>query len=143
MIKLLLRAAPYVLKMPSSKSQKREPRSLMAAILFGFGALALTASAFIYVSDVYGAAAGFLTVSAILFSAGLAFLYRAKRKPALKTEAIIADTSSDPIASMLPDAVLKDPSVSKALMQISKNPIAASVAAAAIGMLVTREFMGD
>lgn len=143
MIKFLLTAAPYLLKMPAARSQKQVARSFTALALFALGGLALTAAAFIFVTSVYGAAVGFVTISGMFFTAGLVLFLKSKRAVVLKNEITIAGTSSDPIAAMVPDGVLKDPAVSKVLAQISKNPLAASAAAATIGMLITREFMGD
>jgi len=50
---------------------------------------------------------------------------------------------TDPIAALVPSAIMKDPAVTKLVGQITANPIATSVAAAAIGMIISREIMKD
>ena len=143
MLKFLLAAAPYLLKAPSQTSQKQIARSFTALVLFGLSGMALAAATFIYVTSIYGAALGFITLSIMFLLAGLAMYFKAKRPRRSGGDNLPSPTTSDPIAALVPDAIMKDPAVTKIMNQITSNPIATSVAAAAIGMLITREIMKD
>ena len=143
MLKFLLAAAPYLLKAPNRNSHKQVARSFTALVLFAFSGLALCAAIFIYVTSLYGAALGFTSVSALLLIAGLAIFAKAKTPKGSNSGNLPAVQSSDPVAALVPDAVMEDPTVKRLMTQVAANPVATSLAAAAIGMLITREFMKD
>lgn len=143
MLKFLLAAAPYLLKAPSQTSQKQIARSFTALVLFALSGLTLAAATFIYVTSLYGAAIGFLTVSIMFLVAGLALYFKAKNASNLRNDNLPAAKTSDPIAALVPEAIMKDPAVTKIMNQVTANPVATSLAAAAIGMLITREIMKD
>ena len=143
MLKLLLATAPYLLKAPSQTSKKQIARSFMALVLFALSGFAFVAAAFIYITTFYGAAVGFLSVGAIFLILALVLYYKAKnpKKPTKSTLPVAATT--DPIAGLLPESLMQDPVVTKIMKQITANPVATSLAAATIGMMITREIMKD
>jgi len=145
MLKLLLATAPYLLKATSQSSKKQKVRSLTALVLFCFAGGALVAAAFVFVTSLYGAAVGFLTVSALFTLMGLVFYFKVKNPKSDKIKDVTspAETTTDPIAALIPEAALKDPAVAKLLNQVVSNPVATSLAAAAISMMITREIMKD
>lgn len=143
MLKFLLTAAPYLLKAPSQSSQKQIARSFTALVLFAFSGITLCVAIFIFITSLYGPAIGFLCISVLLLLAGLALSYKAKHPTKSAVPAQNMSESQDPIAALVPDLILEDPTVKKALGHVSSNPVAASLAAVAIGMLITREFMKD
>ena len=143
MLKLLLAAAPYVLSASPQKPKKRIARSLMASLLFALSGLMLTAAMFVYLTAVYGAAIGFLSVSALFFLVGLIMFFKSKSPKSLKVNQPRSVQSTDPLAGLIPESLMSDPAVTKLVGQIRANPIATSLAAATIGMLITREIMKD
>jgi len=143
MLKFLIAAAPYVLKAPSQTSRKQVARSFIALVLLALSVVALIAAAFVYVTSIYGAAAGFVAVSAIFLIIGLPLFFKARNPRRLAKNAPPLIASSDPIAALVPDSVLRDPAVTKLLNQVVANPVATSLAAATIGMMITREIMKD
>lgn len=145
MLKLLLATAPYLLKATSQTSKKQKVRSLTALVLFCLAGGALVAAAFVFVTSLYGAAVGFLTVSALFTLMGLVFYFKVKNPKSDKIKDVTspAETTTDPIAALIPEAALKDPAVAKLLNQVVSNPVATSLAAAAISMMITREIMKD
>ena len=143
MLKLLITAAPYLLKAPGHNSQKQIARSFTALVLFALSGLCVTVATFIYVMSVYGAAIGFLTVSVIFLVAGSILFFKARNPKQLSNDNLPAVSTNDPVAALIPDGIMKDPAVSKLLGQVTANPIATSLAAATIGMMLTREIMKD
>ncbi|NNE57264.1 MAG: hypothetical protein HKN36_04070 [Hellea sp.] len=144
MLKFLLAAAPYFLKTPGKNSKKQIARSFTALVLFAFSGFALVAAMFIYVTSLYGAALGFVSVSLVLFAMGIGLYLKAKwaLTQSSKVPAELAPTK-DPIASIIPDSIIQEPTVKKLLNRISANPISTSVGAAAIGVLLAREILKD
>ena len=143
MIKFLLAAAPYLLNARQGSSQKQIARSITALVLFALSGFALVAAVFIYVMSVYGAALAFVCISVMFMAVGLILFLKTKKSGTSGREKLSDTPTSDPVAGLVPDAIMKDPAVSKLLGQVTANPIAASVAAAAIAMLITREIMKD
>jgi len=143
MLKLLLAAAPYILSASPQKPKKRIARRLMASLLFALSGLMLTAAMFVYLTAVYGAAIGFLSVSALFFFVGLIMFLKAKSPRLPKVNQPPSVQTTDPLAGLIPESLMKDPAVTKLMGQITANPIATSLAAASIGMLITREIMKD
>ena len=143
MLKFLIAAAPYLLRAPEKTSQKQIARSFTALVLFALSGMFLSGAAFVYLSEIYGAAVGFLAVSILYFTVGLVLYLKAKRGAQSKTVIESEYETTDPIASLVPANVMSDPAVSKVVTYISKNPVAASVAAASIGMLLSRELFKD
>ena len=143
MLKFLLAAAPYLLKAPSKTSQKQIARSFTALVLFALSGIMLAAATFIYVTSLYGAAIGFITISVMFLIAGLAMYFKVRRPKQLHDDNLPSASTNDPIAALVPSAIMKDPAVTKLVGQITANPIATSVAAAAIGMIISREIMKD
>ncbi len=143
MLKFLLAAAPYVLKAPNKSSQKQIARSFTALMLFALSAIMITAASFIYIASVYGAAIGLLVVAAICLLGGLALQWKAKSANRAVVQDTVLTETSDPLAAYVPDTILQDPNVSKVIGQIKANPLTAGLAAATIGMLLTREIMKD
>lgn len=118
-------------------------RSLAAYVLFVLGGLMFLISVFIVVVTYYGAAAGFLVMSGICLFAALLMSIKAKKPPSKNDEYISNIQSSDPLASFLPEGLIKDPTISGLIKQISENPIAATAAATGFAILATRELMDD
>jgi len=143
MLKFLLAAASYLLKAPSQTSQKQIARSFTALVLFALSGMALAAATFIYVTSIYGAAIGFMSISVMFSFAGLALYFKAKSPKLSGKDKLPSSDTSDPIASLVPDALMKDPTFTKVMNQVTANPVATSVATAAISMLITREIMKD
>lgn len=143
MLKLLIATAPYLLKVPSQKSQKQVVRSLAALALFALSGLMLAAALFIYLTSIYGAAIGFLSMGTLFLTAGLMVFYKKKNPKVANSNSLPATTTSDPIAALIPEAIIRDPAVTKLINQIASKPVATSLAAATIGMLITREVMKD
>ena len=143
MLKLLITAAPYLLRAPGQNSQKQIARSFTALVLFALSGLALVVAAFIYVTSIYGAAIGFLTVSVIFLMVGGIIYFKARNPKQLSNDNLPSTSTNDPVAALIPDGIMNDPAVSKLMGQVTANPIATSLAAATIGMIVTREIMKD
>lgn len=143
MLKFLLAAAPYLLKAPSQTSKKQIARSFTALVLFALSGMALVAATFVYVTSVYGAAIGFMSVSLVFLFTGLVLYFKTRSPKSLSKKHLPSSEISDPIASLVPEAVMRDPAVKKLMGQIIANPVAASLAAATIGMMITREIMKD
>lgn len=143
MLKFLLAAAPYLLKAPGQTSQKQIARSFTALVLFALSGMTLAAATFIYVTSIYGAAIGFISVSVMFLVAGLALYFKAKNPRPSGKDNLPSSETSDPIAALVPESIMKDPTVTKLMNQVTANPVATSLAAAAIGMLITREIMKD
>lgn len=143
MLKLLIATAPYLLKVPSQKSPKQVVRSLAALALFALSGLMLAAALFIYLTSIYGAAIGFLSMGTLFLAAGLIVFYKKKKPKVASSNSLPATTTSDPIAALIPEAIIRDPAVTKLINQIASKPVATSLAAATIGMLITREVMKD
>ena len=143
MLKLLITAAPYLLKARGQNSQKQIARSFTALVLFALSGLALIIAAFIYVTSIYGAAIGFIAISAIFMVGGSILYFKARTPKQLSNDNLPSASTNDPIATLIPEAIMKDPAVSKLMGQVTANPIATSLAAATIGIIVTREIMKD
>jgi len=147
MLKILLAAAPYLLK-ASQSSEKQKARSFTALVLFALSGVMISAAIFVYLTSIYGAAVGFVSLSTFYLIVGLILVFKARKAHSTSRNLVSKDTKisteiGDPMASFIPDAVLKDPAVTKILDQIKANPIATTLAAATIGMMLTREFMKD
>jgi|GEM_PF-1494543 len=154
MLRLLLTAAPYLLKGPSKSSQKFIASRLLALALFVLGGLALLIALFLWIEPRFGADSAWLLTGLILFGLGVVFLSRsgsqakALRVKASPTGLSLTDTpgtlpKSDPLASILPESLRRDPNINAIMRQVSENPVAASAAALTIGMLISRELFGD
>ena len=77
----------------------------------------------------------------LLLAAGLIyfFLLKSPEKPRQKLPQTL---STDPIAEMLPDQLTQDPTVAKAMKQISSHPFGSVAVAVAAGALVGHELLG-
>lgn len=139
MLKLFLAVAPYILSAPTQTIPKKIARRLMAFVLFALSCLTFLVAIFILITSYYGAAIGFLSVSGFFLFTGLIFFYSAKRRRRTSNEKISHTQSADPIASFLPNSIVNTPTISRLVQQISENPVATSVGAAGIAMLLTRE----
>jgi hypothetical protein len=143
MFKFFLAAAPYFLKAPSQNSQKQIARSFTVLVLFAVSGISLLGALFIYITSIYGAALGLLCIGTVLFLAGLFLYFKAKKGTVEVTDNLPMAATSDPVAAILPNEVMRDPRVTKVLAQIAENPLASTVAAASIGMIISRELFKD
>jgi len=69
--------------------------------------------------------------------------FKSKSPKPLKVNQPRSVQTADPLAGLIPESLMSDPAVTKLVGQIRANPIATSLAAATIGMLITREIMKD
>ncbi|WP_026941786.1 hypothetical protein [Hellea balneolensis] len=143
MLKLIVAAAPYFLKAPGHKSDKQMARSFTALVLFVLSGISLILATFVFVTTQYGMTEGFLSVSFILFLLASVIYLKAGKPERTAPEPRSTIASNDPIAALLPDSIIDDPATSRILNQVSANPIATTLAAAAIGTIITREIMKD
>lgn len=143
MLKFLLTASPYLLKSSVLRPHKQMARSLAAYVLFVLSGLMFLIAVFIVVVTYYGAAAGFIVMGGICLFSALLMSIKVKKKPPANDEYISSIQSSDPLASLLPEGLIKDPAISSLIKKISENPIAATAAATGFAILVTRELTND
>ena len=156
MLKLLLASAPYLIRSSPKTSRRFIARRLLGLGLLALGGLTFLIALFLWMAPRYGADIAWLTVSGIFFVIGLICFMggnSVKSKPNGKASATSKSTLSlteteltagktDPIAALLPDGLKQDPNVKAVIARVSENPVAASVAAVAIGMIISREIFG-
>ncbi len=147
MLKLLLAAAPYLLKAPKSAPRRSIGGALVGALLICVAAIFLLVALFLVVQTNLGPEMACLTIGAILLIAGLVFWMSSRAKLPAKAidpeAAALAKTQQDPIAGLLPDGFKDSPAVKKIMTQMAENPIAASAAALSLGLIISHEIFKD
>lgn len=160
MLKLLLASAPYLIRSSPKTSRKFIAKRLLGMGLLVLGGVAFLIALFLWMAPRYGADIAWLAVSGIFCIIGLICFMSGNSvnsmqngktsgtsKSALSLTEIKQNSEqisgkTDPIAALLPDKLKQDPNVKAVIARVSENPVAASVAAVAIGMIISREIFG-
>lgn len=119
----------------------------------------ISIATFIYVDDMLGAAAAFLSLAALylMCAAAVAFSDYAAKKRRLKAREEKAKAErqaessavggaslgDDEIAKFLPQSIKDDPRFQKIIDQVADNPLAATSAAVALGYVISHEFLEE
>lgn len=135
-------AVPFILKAP-----RRSPVKVLAglaasyALLF-IGMLFVIIAAFIWIVKHYGSDAAFLVVGAtFIVGAVIILVWSKRRKPVARP--LPANVSQDPLANYIPANLRESPTVQKLLIHVSENPVAATVTALTLGMLISNELIEE
>ena len=147
MLKLILAAAPYLLKAPKSAPSRSIGGALIGALLICVASVFLLVATFLVVDRNLGPEMACLTVGAVLLIAGVVFWISSKPKLAAKASeqdasALVA-AHNDPVAGLLPEGFKDMPAVQKIMSQMAANPVAASAAALSLGLLISHEIFKD
>jgi len=147
MLKYVLAAAPYVFKAPRKEPARSVAGAVLSVILFAAASVFLLFALFMVVNINLGPEMACLTVGAILLIAGLLVwtLTKPKVVKAAETDAAVstAIANEDPVASILPDTIKDNPGVQRIMSQMAANPVAASLAALSVGLLISHEIFKD
>ncbi|MGJ8562312.1 MAG: hypothetical protein ACSHXY_02060 [Alphaproteobacteria bacterium] len=97
---------------------------------------------YVWASTEFGVLIACLLMCGTLVSLGAIMMFAGKRGTVKKTS-LPTTLQGDPLAQHIPDSLKDDPRVQQLLEKIAENPLAASASAVALGMLVSRELLGD
>lgn len=148
MLRLATLILPMLLRLGTPNPVKAAGGYIGVFLLSGLAAIFFLAALFTWVGRNYGLDIAFLTIALImtLFAAGLTVKSRAAkrdaRKPKLKGEKDLSDSTEDPLAAYIPDDLLADPNVQKLLDQIKDKPFIASIIALIIGIVLSTQLRG-
>ena len=91
----------------------------------------------------FGADVAFLALGGVLILVAVTVkLAAALRRNRIKS-AREANIEGDPLSDYIPESLKENPVLQKLLMQVSETPIAATVSAVTIGILISRELFED
>lgn len=146
MLRYLSLLAPLILRAPGSTAKRLSLANLLFAYAFLFfgGVFGMTAL-YLWASKEFGVVIACLVMCATLLSLGVVMLLArlARKEGSVKKTNLPATLQGDPLAQHIPDSLKDDPRVQQLLEKIAENPLAASASAVALGMLVSRELLGD
>ncbi len=113
-----------------------------AYVLITASAIFALAMIFIWTAKSYSAIAACLVLSLLTLAIALVFLFSAKRKGRVP-KAAETTLDNDPLAKYIPESLRSNPAVEDILEKIAENPVAATAGAVTLGMLLSRDFLGD
>lgn len=147
MLKILLAAAPYILKAPRRSPEKKLAGMLASIVFFSFAALFILIGAFIFAAREYGSDIAFIALGVVFLIMGIIFFTKSHmdKRDRKKAESVagIAVAKTDPLAKLFPETIKNNPTVEKLLTQIATNPVTAVAAALSLGLLLAHEFLED
>ena len=138
MLKYITLAAPYLLRSSRQSSVKLFAGLALAYMFIAMGFILISFALGVWIARVHSLELALIVTGAImLMFAGiiLSFVYYTRHASAQK----LAIKKDYPIANILPQSLLEDPTINGVLQQISRNPVAAIAAATAAGVIISRE----
>lgn len=126
----------------SPASQESLARLILAYMLVFFGIIFGLVALFIWAVESVGLMFGCAVMCILMVSAGALILMVRDRKT-VASPGVPSNVEDDPLAKHIPDTLKDDPRIQQVLAKIGDNPVAATAGAVTVGMLLSRELIGD
>ena len=143
MLKYLTFIAPLLLKAPRKNPVQVMVLFAAMGLLIAVAAIAILIGIWQFVFHLFPESYLAWTIVGLLLLIGAGFIYffllKVPEKPRKELPKTLA---TDPIAELLPDQLTRDPTVAKAMKQISTHPLGSVAVAVAAGALVGHELLG-
>ena len=143
MLKYLTFIAPLLLKAPRKNPVQVMVLFATMGILLAIAAVAILIGIWQFVFHLFPESYLAWTIVGLLLLVGAGLIYFFLLKVPEKPRQELPQTlATDPIAELLPNQLTQDPTVAKAMKQISSHPFGSVAVALAAGALVGHELLG-
>lgn len=144
MLKILTFIVPFILKGATSRTPGKSlaGQSAIYGLIF-FGSLSLLFAIFTWLLTTHSIEVAFLGVGIVLLLGALVIKFeqwRNRPQPTSEANSLPPNIENDALAAHIPDSLKDDPLLKKILVEISDKPLAATVTALTLGMLLSREY---